>query len=568
MLTIDPIVAFDLDPIRLPEATYRQQQRRRLLLEIDLSDDKQLELDGTMIARNDVIETFKLLDDPDVREYLDVVHASWHLRELWIDGYADAEGVAELKLSWASLIRQGSHKYFRSRWRSQWKATLKAAFDERVDLDAFDDLIDCCEADRELGATCYQKITDDVQSLETEIEAMIEEVEAGEVQQNDVESLIADEMAIELIGRLPLSCNGTKTSLAQVLRNLSVALHNADVVDNTPVQVLELAFRVVSKCEVAPFYNQELDSLIAIRESNQEWERINDFGTRLRAVIKKIEDGASRSSISDQVQAIEAEATEVADLANTLTSDEETGGTFRDGMANAILVLSVLVYRRYSAPQCAANLAASAATLKGSEEITKQIREVAASISRQEKDASRHEVIARTKSKAIGRNDANINATTNAKAWIGLALLAGITLVVIFSNGSKNESTSVSSSSQTANKNVWPSSSQPAKTLASFPYVTGLYGDSNSELVIDNQGQSRGVTAMVKSGNRGKQFHINGWSQESVEIPNGRYQIYFIYDEDPYSLYQGDSFGLEQNEQITLVLREQVGGNYNVRKIE
>lgn len=60
MLTIDPIVALDPDPIRLPDATYRQHQRRRLLVEIELSDDKQLELDGTMIARNDVIETFKL----------------------------------------------------------------------------------------------------------------------------------------------------------------------------------------------------------------------------------------------------------------------------------------------------------------------------------------------------------------------------------------------------------------------------------------------------------------------------------------------------------------------------
>ncbi len=55
----------------------------------------------------------------------------------------------------------------------------------------------------------------------------------------------------------------------------------------------------------------------------------------------------------------------------------------------------------------------------------------------------------------------------------------------------------------------------------------------------------------------------------TVSVPPGRYDVFFIYDDDRSSLYQGVSFSLQEHfstvETITIVLQSRVGGNYNVR---
>ena len=578
MIAVDPIVAFSLDPIRLPDANYRQQQRRRLLLEIDLSDDKQIQLDGTMISRNEVIEAFSLLDAPDVREYLDIVHASWRLRELWIDGHADEDSGDDLRTTWSSLIHLDSHKHFRSRWQAQWTRALKTAFDERVSAESFSTLIECCDADRELNATCYEKIKEDVQSLETEIDLMINAVEVGEFERSDVGSLISDTSAFELISHLPPSCNGIQTSLAQSLRNLSVALHNAEVADDMPVDVLHLACRAVANCEVYGYYEQELESLLEVRRANEDWERVNSFATRLRAAIEKIRNGARRGSVSTEVQELEEEAPTIAKLANELTR-EDGDRALCDGIANMLLTLAVLVHQRYSAPRCATNLAAAVRALRCQPEVTETIDSVAARF-QQPQGPTRGLVNHRGYSKAKARLKTSKDPTPDSAsrpassaeedrsvAVLFLAVVLGcVVLALIVMTGSEKEVPPTSNASDKSNQQVWPSHAK--KQIASFPPVTALYSSGVSELVIDNSRQSAGVTAMVKAGSRGRQFHVNGFSTNTVDLPNGWFEIYFIYDNDPYSLYQGDSFALKQNEQVTLVLQKQVGGNYNVRKIE
>jgi hypothetical protein len=89
----------------------------------------------------------------------------------------------------------------------------------------------------------------------------------------------------------------------------------------------------------------------------------------------------------------------------------------------------------------------------------------------------------------------------------------------------------------------------------------------DSELVLDNREISYGTSAMVILGDRGRLIRVEARSQVRISLCAGHYQIYFIYDCRPESLYQCNSFSLEDNQQITFFLQNSVGGNDNVPKV-
>ena len=61
-------------------------------------------------------------------------------------------------------------------------------------------------------------------------------------------------------------------------------------------------------------------------------------------------------------------------------------------------------------------------------------------------------------------------------------------------------------------------------------------------------------------------FSVPANSANTVHVPDGEYDIYFIYSSQPAALFQGDSFELKGNgAEIRIV--EVAGGNYNIRRV-
>jgi hypothetical protein len=75
------------------------------------------------------------------------------------------------------------------------------------------------------------------------------------------------------------------------------------------------------------------------------------------------------------------------------------------------------------------------------------------------------------------------------------------------------------------------------------------------------------VRVGLRSDGKGKDFVVSPNGTESVQVPTGRYDIYFNYSSDPGGLYQGDSFSLKDNG-VEITITEVVNGNYGIRKVK
>lgn len=75
------------------------------------------------------------------------------------------------------------------------------------------------------------------------------------------------------------------------------------------------------------------------------------------------------------------------------------------------------------------------------------------------------------------------------------------------------------------------------------------------------------VKVGLRSPDGGKDFSVAPDDSATVSVPDGRYDVYFRYENDPESLYQGDAFSLAgSGVQIELV--KVVNGNYTIRKVK
>jgi len=71
----------------------------------------------------------------------------------------------------------------------------------------------------------------------------------------------------------------------------------------------------------------------------------------------------------------------------------------------------------------------------------------------------------------------------------------------------------------------------------------------------------------LRAGNKGKDFFVPPGDSATVYVPDGRYDIYFQYSDDPEGLYQGEGFVLSRSG-VEIQLAKVVGGNYGIRKIK
>jgi len=75
------------------------------------------------------------------------------------------------------------------------------------------------------------------------------------------------------------------------------------------------------------------------------------------------------------------------------------------------------------------------------------------------------------------------------------------------------------------------------------------------------------VKVGLRSAAGGKDFSVAPGAGATVSVPDGKYDVYFRYENDPESLYQGDAFSLAgSGVQIDLV--KVVNGNYKIRKVK
>jgi hypothetical protein len=85
------------------------------------------------------------------------------------------------------------------------------------------------------------------------------------------------------------------------------------------------------------------------------------------------------------------------------------------------------------------------------------------------------------------------------------------------------------------------------------------------EVRIKNPNDFR-VRVGLRRGEGGLDFLVPASGVQSVHVPNGHYDIYFQYSNDPSSVYQGDSFTLNNNG-VKIQIVQVVDGNYGIRKV-
>jgi hypothetical protein len=75
------------------------------------------------------------------------------------------------------------------------------------------------------------------------------------------------------------------------------------------------------------------------------------------------------------------------------------------------------------------------------------------------------------------------------------------------------------------------------------------------------------VAVGIRSGEKGKDFEVPAKGVNTVYVPNGRYDIYFVYSDKPDALFQGDSFTLV-GKGVEIQIVKVVNGNYGIRQVK
>ncbi len=103
-----------------------------------------------------------------------------------------------------------------------------------------------------------------------------------------------------------------------------------------------------------------------------------------------------------------------------------------------------------------------------------------------------------------------------------------------------------------------------SKAPASLPQFTHELSGAD-EVRVSNPNDFT-VSVGVRTGEAGKDFEVGPNGTASVWVPNGHYEVYFIYSSKPEALFQGDSFTLANNG-VEIQIVKVVSGNYSIRQV-
>lgn len=106
------------------------------------------------------------------------------------------------------------------------------------------------------------------------------------------------------------------------------------------------------------------------------------------------------------------------------------------------------------------------------------------------------------------------------------------------------------------------SKAQGASILPPFNFQL----NGNNEVRIKNPNEFE-VSAGLRAGSSGKDFQVAPNGVASVFVPDGKYQIFFVYSNRPGALFQGDDFTLNNNGAEIQIVKV-VSGNYGIKRVK
>jgi prepilin-type N-terminal cleavage/methylation domain-containing protein len=141
-----------------------------------------------------------------------------------------------------------------------------------------------------------------------------------------------------------------------------------------------------------------------------------------------------------------------------------------------------------------------------------------------------------------------------------IAILAAIVIPSLH-RASMNAAIPVATNGETKQEKAKPSP-EPQNLLP--PFSEELQGDNPVRVKNPN---NFAVSTGIRSGGHGKNFDVPADGVQTVDVPNGKYDIYFVYSDRPDALFQGDSFTLNNNG-VEIQIVQVVNGNYNIRQVK
>jgi hypothetical protein len=108
-------------------------------------------------------------------------------------------------------------------------------------------------------------------------------------------------------------------------------------------------------------------------------------------------------------------------------------------------------------------------------------------------------------------------------------------------------------------------SESPPPTADHLPrFKTQLKGRNEVRVRNPNNFQ---VVAGLRAGQGGYDLQVSANAVASVFVPDGEYDIYFVYSSQPDAVYQGDPFTLYSNG-VEIQIVKVVGGNYQIKRVK
>lgn len=110
---------------------------------------------------------------------------------------------------------------------------------------------------------------------------------------------------------------------------------------------------------------------------------------------------------------------------------------------------------------------------------------------------------------------------------------------------------------------VVPTTQLPQR--ASMPrYRSVLRGDKELRIINNSR---RTVSVRILSGDAGTDLYIAPGSSRSANMPTGNFALYYIFSDEPWTLYKGDNVWLSSNIASGSITIGASHGNYSIRQV-
>ena len=96
------------------------------------------------------------------------------------------------------------------------------------------------------------------------------------------------------------------------------------------------------------------------------------------------------------------------------------------------------------------------------------------------------------------------------------------------------------------------------------PYRTVLRGDKTLSIINNSR---RTVSVRILSGGAGADLYIGPGGSRSASVPGGNFELYYIFSDEPWTLYKGDNVWLSSNIASGSITIGASFGNYSIRQV-